>query len=282
MSNFKSLFHRLAHARRWIVLQFVLTPALILAGIAWTRLSDKHLWQVALDLLLPLLLVISVLELEAATVRAFADDDGHRVKLVWGAVTLLVWIAIGAAFWALLDWCDDQIPLWAGYLNSRAGTHARSVVFTYAHIVRWLTTAEWILRWIVLPGKLIVLGAASALWGWRLPIRRIFRLLLGWRWWLGVIIAALLGVLLPSRFFIELPHGTVSAHVWTVILKLAAAYLLAAGTWVLLLAWVATLFGRQTPPAEEVLVAVPAPTSPPQEKQRATAEIPPADEDGLA
>ena len=53
MSNAKSLFHRLSQARRWIVLQFVLTPALVLAGIAWTRLPDKHLWQVALDLLSP-------------------------------------------------------------------------------------------------------------------------------------------------------------------------------------------------------------------------------------
>jgi hypothetical protein len=278
MSNVRSLFHRLAHTRRWIVLQFVLTPALILAGIGWTRLPDKHLWQVALDLLLPLLLVICALELQAATVRAFAGKDDRRVKLVWGAVTLLVWIAIGAAFWALLDWCDDQIPLWAGYLNSKASAHARSVVFTYAHIVRWLTIAEWILRWIVLPGKLIVLGAASAQWGWRLPVRRIYRILLSGRWWLGVILAALVGVLLPSRFFVGLPHGTVTAQVWTVILKLAAAYLLAVGTWVFLLAWVATLFGRQIPPQEEELVAVPVLSGSPQSNQAAAAEIPPPDD----
>jgi hypothetical protein len=282
VSNFKSLFQRLAHARRWIVLQFVLTPVLILAGIAWTRLPDKHLWQVALDLLLPLLLVVCALELEAATVRAFADNDGRRVKLVWGAVTLLVWIAIGAAFWSLLDWCDDQIPLWAGYLNSKASAHARATIFTYAHIVHWLTIAEWILRWIILPGKLIVLGAASAQWGWRLPIRRIFRILLSGRWWLAVILAALVGVLLPGRLFVSLPHGTVSAQVWTVVLKLTAAYVLAVGTWVLLLAWVATLFGRQTPPSEEALVAVPVLTGPTAGKRSATAEIPPPDEGGIA
>ncbi|MGA2649123.1 MAG: hypothetical protein ABSF28_01310 [Terracidiphilus sp.] len=278
MSNVQRLFHSLSQARRWIVLQFVLTPAIILAGVGWTRLPDKHLWQVALDLLIPLLLVVCALELEAATVRAFAANDGRRVKLVWGAVTLLVWIAVGAAFWALLDWCDDQIPLWAGYLNSRASAHARSVVFTYAHIVRWLTIAEWILRWIVLPGKLIVLGAASAQWGWRLPVRKIYRILLSGRWWLGVILAALVGVLLISRFFVGLPHGTVSAQVWTVVLKLAATYLLAVGTWVLLLAWVATLFARQNPPAEEALVAVPVLTGSPQGKQGAAAEIPPPDD----
>jgi len=282
VSNVKSLFHSLSHARRWIVFQFVLTPILILAGIAWTRLPDKHLWQVALDLLLPLLLIVCALELEAATIRAFAASDGRRVKLVWGAVTLLVWIAIGAAFWVLLDWCDDQIPEWAGYLNSKASSHARSVVFTYAHIVRWLTFAEWILRWIVLPGKLIVLGAASAQWGWRLPVRRIYRILLSGRWWFGVVLAALVGVLLPSRFFIGLPHGTVSAQVWTVVLKLAALYLLAVGTWVLLLAWVATLFDREMPPQEEAFVAIPVFTGPTLDEQSARAAIPPPEQGGLA
>lgn len=278
MSNVKSLFQHLANGRRWIVLQFVLTPALILVGIAWTRLPDKHRWQVALDLLLPLVLVICALELEAATVRAFAANDGRRVKLIWGAVTLLVWIAIGAAFWALLDWCDDQIPLLAGYLNSKASAHSRSIVFTYAHIVHWLTIAEWILRWIVLPGKLIVLGAASAQWGWRLPVRRSYRILLSGRWWLAVVVAAFIGVWLPSEFFTGLPHGTVSAQVWAVILKLTAGYLLSVGTWVLLLAWVATLFDRQNPPEEEVLVAVPVLTGPPQGTRGAVAEIPPPDD----
>ncbi|MGA2218513.1 MAG: hypothetical protein ABSG51_10530, partial [Terracidiphilus sp.] len=188
MKSLKDLFARLSRARLWVAAQFGITLLLIVAGIAWTRLPDKHIWQVALSLLIPLLLAICALELEAATVRALSDDDGKRVKLVWGALTLLVWIAVGAALWELLDWCDDQIPLWAGYLNSQASAHSRAVVFTYAHIVRWLTIAEWILRWIVVPGKLIALGAATAQWGWRLPVRRLFRLLLNWRWWLGVVL----------------------------------------------------------------------------------------------
>ena len=40
-------------------LQFGLTLVLILLGLAWTRLPDKHWWQVALTLLVPLLLAIS-------------------------------------------------------------------------------------------------------------------------------------------------------------------------------------------------------------------------------
>ena len=256
----------------------MLTPAIILAGIGWTRLPDKHLWQVALDLLLPLLLVVCALELEAATVRAFADNDDRRVKLVWGAVTLLVWIAVGAAFWAFLDWCDDQIPLWAGYLNSKASAHARATMFTYEHISRWLTIAEWILRWIVLPGKAHRARRGFRPVGMALARAPDSRILLNWRWWLGVVPASLVGVLLPSRLFVGLPHGTVSAQVWTVVLKIAVAYLLAVGTWVVLLAWVATLFARQNPPAEEAFVAVPVLTGPPLDERRAAADIPPPDE----
>ena len=96
-----TLFGRLNRARLWVLLQFVLTLVFIFAGLAWTRLPDKHIWQVALSLLVPVLLLICALELEAGTVRKLADDDGKRVKLLWGAMAMLVWVAVGAAAWAL-------------------------------------------------------------------------------------------------------------------------------------------------------------------------------------
>ena len=283
MSNVKNFVHRLSHARIWVALQFGLTLLLILLGLAWTRLPDKHGWQVVLSLLIPLLLIVSALELEAGTLRKLAGDDGRRVKLVWGAMTLLVWIAIGVALWALLDWSDDQIPLWAGYLNSKASAHARATLFTYDHITRWLTIAEWILRWIVVPAKLIPFAAASAQWGWRLPFRRLLRMLWNGRWWLGVASASVIGVWLPGKFFEAMPSGAVSTQIWHVSLKLAAAYLLAVGSWVLLLAWAATLFGHQAPtanqpPADEAEVSVSVLSGPPDRSLGAKAEVPPPDE----
>jgi hypothetical protein len=247
VNEFKDLFGRLWQSWRWVAAQFVLTALLILVGIAWTRLPEKHVWQVALSLLLPLLLAISALELQAGTVRSLADDDGKRVKLVWGAMTLLVWIAVAWVAWALLDWCDDQIPPWAGYLNSQAPAHARARLFTYEHIVLWMTILEWVLRWVVMPAKVIPYAAASAQWGLRLPWRKVLHLLWNWRWWLAVVLAALASVWLPERFFTGMPSGTVSAQIWHVTLKLIAAYLLVVGIWVLLLGWVAVLFGRQKP-----------------------------------
>jgi hypothetical protein len=269
------LFRRLRLSWGWVAAQFVGTLLLILLALAWTRLPERHLWQVALTLVVPLLLAISALELQAGTVRSFADDDGKRVRLVWGAATLLVWVALACVAWALLDWCDDQIPQWAGYLNSRASAHARATLFTYEHIQRWLSLAEWVLRWVAVPAKVIPYATASAQWGWRLPWRRVIRLLWDWRWWLGVLLAALAAVALPSRFFASEPSGGVSAQVWHVALKLAATYLLAVGSWVLLLAWVATLFGRQQPPAEEALVPIPVPelAGPPEAGKQASVKL---------
>jgi hypothetical protein len=58
-----------------------------------------------------------------------------------------------------------------------------------------------------------------------------------------------------------------------VVLKLIATYLLAVGSWVLLLGWVAVLFDRQKPPGEEVLVEVPALIGPPGPDKQASVKL---------
>jgi hypothetical protein len=240
----KDLIHRLRLGWRWVVAQFAGTLLLILVGVAWTRLPEKHVWQVLLSLLLPLLLAVCALWLQAGTMRSFAGDDAKRVKTVWGAMTLLVWVALFWACWAILDWCDDRIPLWAGYLNSQAPAHARAKLFTYEHIQHGLLIAEWVMRWVVVPAKIIPYAVASAQWGWRLPLRRVLRILWNWWWWPAVVLAALLSVWLPGWLFAGEPHGTVPAQIWHVSLKLAASYLLELASWVLLLAWAAVLYER--------------------------------------
>ncbi len=283
MNYCKDLLLRLRGSLLWVALQFGLTLLLILVGLAWTGLPDKHLWQVALTLLVPLLLAISVLELEAGTMRALADDDGRRLKLVWGAMTLLAWVALFWACWAVLDWCDDRIPLWAGYLNSRASAGSRATVLTYDHLQKWMMLAEWVLRWIIVPGKLLPYAMASAQWGWRVPWRKIIRLLLNWRWWPAVVLASLVGVALPGHFFVDLPHGTVMHQVWMVVLKLAVIYVLAVGCWVLLLAWAAVLLRRSgtrmNPPSDDSLVPEPVRSDPGGREDSVRLPLPEAGDD---
>ncbi len=241
------LYRRLRLGRRWVAAQFLLTAPLILLGVAWLLIPEKHAWQVALTFLLALLLAVSALELQAGTMRSLADDDGKRVKLPWGALSLLVWIAVGWVAWALLDWCDAQIPQWALLLNSESSSGWRAKLLTYEHIYLWMTYIEWALRWIIVPASVIPYAIASAQSGWRLPVRRVLQLLGNWRWWAGVTIVALGCVCLPNHFYSADPHGSVHAQELRVALKLAASYLLGVGGWLLLLAWAGVLFARQKP-----------------------------------
>ncbi|MGA2570924.1 MAG: hypothetical protein ABSF23_10420 [Terracidiphilus sp.] len=252
----KDLLRRLRASLPWIAAQFWATVLLLLAGVAWTRLPDKYAWQVGLTLLLPLVLLALLLLMQAGTARKLLDREQGRVPLAMGAVTLLVWVAVAWLAWWVLDWCDDQTYTWASYLNSRFAANERATVFTYEHIQTWLAVLIWIFRWIVVPAKVIPHALASAQWGWRLPWRKLVRLLLDWRWWLAAVVAALLGVELPGHFSFGEPHGTVSHQVWAIALKLAGVYLLAAVCWVLMLAWVAVLLSRQSEPAEDALDAV--------------------------
>jgi len=234
---------RIGQAKGWVAAQFWATLLIVLAGVGWTRVPEKHAWQVGATLLLPLVMLAALLVLETGTMRGLFKED-RRVRFTVGALTLLVWIAVVWIAWAILDWCTNHIPLWASYLNSRASARARAQVFTYPRILLWLTALVWIFRWIVVPAKVIPHAIASAQWGWRLPWRRLFRMLLNWRWWLGAVVAALLGVLLPSHFFAHMLQGTPRHQVGMELFRLAAAYLLAIASWVLLLAWAAVLLNR--------------------------------------
>jgi hypothetical protein len=241
------LLHRLRSSLSWVAAQFWGMPLLVLAGIGCTRLPDKYAWQVFLSLLLPALLIAAFLFLQAGTMRRLSGQEREHAPLLRGALMLLAWAVVAWVAWAILDWCDDQIPAWAGYLNSRAPAHWRATRFTFAHLTHWLTLVEWVLRWIVIPGKVIPFALASAVTGWRLPVSRVLRVLWNWRWWPAVIVLALLGAALPKHIFAGLPYGTVHHQVWTVIFKLGATYLLGVISWVLLLAWSAVLFTRQMP-----------------------------------
>ena len=265
MSYLRDILRRIGQARGWVAAQFWVTLLLVLAAVAWTRLPDQHAWQVLLSLLAPLLLLIAMILLQACTMRALADNDGRRVKLLLGAASLVVWLALIWVCWFILDWCDNQIPVWAGYLNSQASAHTRARLLTYEHLQHWFSLAEWILRWIIVPAKVIPYAMASVQWGWRIPLRRVLRLLWNWRWWLAVVLAALIGVALPVRFFAGEPQGTVAHQVWAVVLKLIGTYLLAVVCWVLLLAWAAVLLvrtQRSVNPSNDPIVPAPAHSGP--------------------
>jgi hypothetical protein len=239
---------RLLRARLWALLQFAGLALLITVGLVWTRFPEKNVFEVILTLLVPLLVAAGFLALQAALLRSLLRSGTDtsattqpEVSFALGAVTLLLWIAIGWILWNLLDRFDAHTNGWAMYLNSRFNADYRARIFTYEHISRWFDYSAWFLRWAVVPGLLLPLGC-TALYGLgRAPWRRVVRVWIAWRWWLVVLILALIGEVLPGYFFVGDPKGSVQAQIWKVILKLIAAYIISVLCWALALAWSATL-----------------------------------------
>lgn len=251
---------RLKRAWPWVAAQFIGLALLIALGLLWTRIPEKYGWQVALTFVLPAAILYGFLVLQAGTLRAWlrpepieaaedtadADDEDvrkpRRVSLAWGALTLILWIALGWAAWIGLDRADAQTYQWAAYLNSKLPAHARATWGSFDHLNRDVQWALWALRWIVVPGLLIPLATCTAAWGllgarWR----RGLRVLIRWNWWPVVAVWALVGEAWPQSWFNGEPHGSVQSQVWRVLLKLTAAYLLAVTVWNKLLGWSAML-----------------------------------------
>ena len=235
----------------WVLGEYLGVAALIAAGLLWTRIPEKNGGQVALTLSVPVLILAAFLWLQAGFMHSFLppatgtvenrdhdEPESRLTPIVWGAATLLLWIAIGWLFWLFLDKLDDRIWQWASYLNSKFDPHQRTHWASFAHLVTGLTWLEWGLRWAIVPGLLIPASVCSAAWGIaRMPWGRIVRVWMSWKWWPVVLLWSLVGEAWPQTWFDSLPHGSVRAQVWRVGLKVAGAYLLGVTAWVKVLGW---------------------------------------------
>ena len=102
----------------------------------------------------------------------------------------------------------------------------------------------WVLDWIVLPAVLLPFAAASTKWGLKIPWRRILSVVVNWRWWLGVIVAVIVGKGLPAVFRALLSGWAGLDKAWIVTLRNDAIDLIPFGIWIVLLGWLMTLFSR--------------------------------------
>ncbi len=247
---------RLHRSRAWVGAQFWATFCFILAGVAWAATPAEPVWQASLFSLAPPILAASMLALQAITMRSLTGEDRRRTSLLWGSLALLAWSAVIAAIWALLAWFDQILPLWAAWLGAHAEPQAAS--FTPWRAERWLEAGAWVLRWIVVPAVAIPGAMGAAQWA-RLPWRKIGRMLLDWRWWSAVVLAALAGVALPGALFAAEPHGTIVQQVTGLFLQLAGAFVVTVSSWVLLLGWAAVLLCRKAAPSPQRAARQPEP-----------------------
>ncbi len=98
--------------------------------------------------------------------RKLADDDGKRVKLVWGAMTLLVWIAVVWVSWWISRLVRQPVSAVGGLPQLESLASCAGYISSHIeHIIRDLSLLEWVLRWVAIPAKVIpyavVLGAVG-------------------------------------------------------------------------------------------------------------------------
>jgi len=177
--------------------------------------------------------MIVALAVQTGMLRSLIRNDARRVRPVWGALALLLWGMLYLIAAELQDYLPSQI-------------------------------LKWLLAWVAAPAIFFPFAAASAVWGWRLPWRRVLRVVCAWRWWLGVLLVGAVGRLAESYF----DGLRAYEYVWDVGLaaglKMGAVDMLETGVWILLLGWLAVLFdmnGRGIKSAVEVSAPLPLPES---------------------
>jgi len=241
------------------------TPLIVLAAAVWTRVPEKHWWQVGLTLLLPLAMLAATLVLEVGTMRGFLQNDERRVRFAWGALTLLVWIAVVWLAWFILDWCDDQIPQWASYLNSRAsrtpapGSSLTSTFQPGSAYWSGSSAGLWFRESDSARNRFGTVGKSSAVA--KSDARVVELAVVDRRSGCGAGGRIVAELFLPQRAAWNRDPPGVGRDPET-----GRSYLLAMASWVLLLAWAAALVTRDEhkpkAPGDDALVAVPVGSGP--------------------
>jgi hypothetical protein len=189
------------------------------------RAQNWILIPVAIAMLVLLMIV------QTGMLRAMIGGEGNRVRFVWGALSMLVWIVPALAIAFLID---------------------------LFHAPVYLQLASW----VVLPALFIPLGAVSTQRALRLPWRRILRVLYNWQWWIGVLFATIMGAALANLFEPSASNAAGSLPEEIPVLRTILARVLSFGSWVVLMGWVTVLLARAEcslkQSSDDVLHVVPA------------------------
>lgn len=231
MTYLNDLLRRLRLNRNWIGAQFGWVLAWIWVGVATLHLPGIQGWPEwlsgGLRVTYSSLIMIAALTVQTGMLRSLISNDARRVRPVWGAVALFLWVFLYTIAFSMQD---DYLP--------------RQI---------W----QWLLSCVLAPAIIFPFAAASAVWGWRLPWLRALRVVCAWRWWLGVLLVGTIAIWAETYF----AHIRNYDYVWDVGLvtglKMGAIDMLETGVWILLLVWLAILFDLTVPPTSEVLLENP-------------------------
>jgi len=237
------LCKRLCASRRWVLAEFCWILVFAFAALTVANILSHLSWGVWISMPLVLLLLVAGVVAQAGTMRSLLNDGEKRIRMVWGILSMLLWMA--TAFGVMLLVAASHTPV-----------------------------LTWVVGWVVVPAFFIPVVATSANWGILLPWRKLLRLVYEWRWWLGLIAALAVGVALPCLINAAMQSGNTTPSLWIEDLRACGIGLLAMGSWVLLLGWLAVLLARLKPRSNEALAGVPALAGPPNPDKEDSVKLP--------
>jgi hypothetical protein len=248
---------------RLVLQQLGLALLVSLFSMAWLRIPDSSIFNVAGTVVLTLLIVALAGEGESWLVLRLSGKPTTLSRFVRGSVLLFAGIALWLAWCSVVAHLQANEGLWAGYLNSRFPHNLRNF-FSYAHIVLWLDWLCTALIWLA-AGKLVALFAiltASAH-----PLRTI---LYAWRrltCWLAFLFVPLIAVFLSRAIMNWTPGKGLRIELLSLALRFSFTVLVDALAACFLLA-VASACVRQSDALYET------PEGTPDDSQPRTAESP--------
>jgi hypothetical protein len=233
------------NGRLWLV-QFLANPILFALFVAWLLIPVANTWHLVLNLLLALALLVSVLVLQAGTLKYFSDRQSGPVPL-WpafrSALKHLAAIAVCALvfylLWALADSMQSSQDNFSAFVRSLLPAFLRRHV-ALPTLDKLFAMILFAFRWILVPGLLLPFALQTAVRGFRgfgSQGRAAWkRAVSSLAYWLVLLFSSLLGVWLTEALMAWTPDfqtSTLSHEAVSLAFRLFFAYVFGLFAWIL-------------------------------------------------
>jgi hypothetical protein len=245
-----------APLRSWklILLHLIGNIVLPVAAALWLLIPEAKSWQLIATVLALFLWFFLFTWLESSTFLFASDPEPANFRPAFRAQPLpMLWVFLGflLMFWLsmiLTRWSEPQSNLqFTGYLYSKAPAWLRPSAGSLA-FSEWFGHALEIIAFFFLPGILLPATAGKVLGS---PWKRALRTLINWRYWLGFLVIAHLGLKLPSVILDWRPGETTRAQEISLVIRFALVLICVTVAWIM----TTGLLGHFLRPRDEVAVA---------------------------
>jgi hypothetical protein len=242
--------------RLWLI-QFFANPILCVMYAAWLLIPEARTWELTVNAVLALVIVVLAVVLHAGTLNYFCGlSRGEAAELtpafsraLRNIIAVAVWIVVfylALRLWGRLDQYQDSM---CTYFRSMLPAFLRRHI-TLRAVIRIFEIKMFILRWIVTPGILLPLAAQAAdrgfggfgKSGWAALKSAVKSI----RYWATIILAAVVGVHVSSHLLNWHSHSqnsTFAGETTSLVLRFLLAYLLGLFSWMLVCSAVGRICG---------------------------------------